>query len=104
MPVETNKPSLKYSRKLRAYFLLMKDSTTASIAKAAGFGFHKKLKQWFTYDPYKASTLEQYAGPKTLKRLRVVAQTIKWSRATGHEDFCRDIVLRAPPEGYEYLP
>lgn len=97
-------PQLRYSPKYRAYFLLMKDSKTAHIAKAAGLGFHKKVRQWFTYDPSRACKLQEYADKKTLGKLDSVRRAIELSRATGHEDFCKDITLVSPPDGRQYLP
>jgi SWI/SNF-related matrix-associated actin-dependent regulator 1 of chromatin subfamily A len=95
---------LKFSPKYRAYFLIMPTGKTAGIAKEAGFGFHKKVRHWFTYDPGKAVKLKQYADEKTIARLRAIGQTIKLSRATGHEDFCKDIQLKPPPKDCQYKP
>lgn len=100
----TETPQLRYSKKYKAYFLLMKDSSHSGIAKTAGFGFHKTVKHWFTYDPSKAASLSDYADEKTLSRLKEISTTIKLSRATGHEDFCQDIILKTPADGCEYKP
>lgn len=99
-----NEPELKYSPKHRAFFLLMTDNRHSSIARAAGFAFHKKVKHWFTYDVQKASKLIKYASPKTLRRLEGIAHRLQLSHATGHEDFCKEIVLRDPPDDLEYKP
>jgi SWI/SNF-related matrix-associated actin-dependent regulator 1 of chromatin subfamily A len=95
---------LKYSPKYRAYFLLMPSSKTAHIARDAGFGKHKKVGHWFTYDPGKAVKLKEYADEKTIEKLRSVGQTIRLSHAVGHEDFCKDIVLKNPPNDRQYKP
>lgn len=95
---------LRYSPKYRAYFLLMPDGQKADLARQAGFGFHKKVRHWFTYDPGKAAQLKEYADKKTTDRLRKVGERILWSKATGHEDFCQNIILKEPPQGREYNP
>lgn len=97
-------PELKYSPKYRAYFLVSKDGKSGAVAKAADFGFHKKLKLWFTYDPFKATKLLKLADEKTRAHLKSVGRTIRMSRATGHEDFCDDIQIHEPPAGKEYKP
>lgn len=95
---------LKFSPKYHAYFLVMPNAKTAHIAKDAGFGKHKKVGHWFTYDVSKAVKLVDYADAKTEKRLRDISHQLLLSRATGHEEFCQDIVLKDPPGGREYKP
>lgn len=99
-----NSPELRYSSKHRAWFFLMEDNRYSGAARKAGFAFHKKVRQWFTYDIQKAARLSLFAAEKTAERLDRIQSVLRLSYATGHESFCESLEIKNPPSGKEFKP
>ncbi len=76
-------PVLRYSPKYRAWFFVMKDKTYAPLAKQAGFGWHKGVNHWFTYELRTAEKLLEYADTAALTELNARLDKLHRSYSDG---------------------